>query len=86
MEKQLKQLLEYFSKLNFVDILAFGNILGIEEQDNFEDYVTEILMGFQEESRFKRKKLLKLAKDVAAANKDIIKGIEKEEQTSGEGR
>jgi hypothetical protein len=79
MEKQLKQLLEYFSKLNFVDILAFGNILGIEEQDNFEDYVTEILMGFQEESRFKRKKLLKLAKDVAAANKDIIKGIEKEE-------
>jgi GTP cyclohydrolase I len=71
--------LKYFKEFNLVDILAFGNILGVEEQEKFEDYITEILDAFQKEDKLKRRAFLKTAKDVAAANKDILKGLAKEE-------
>lgn len=70
---QIEKLLEYFQKFELTDILAFGNILGVEEIDPFEDYVTKICEAFLKETRFKRRALLKLAKDVTSANSAIAK-------------
>lgn len=68
--KQIEKLLSYFIQFQLTDILAFGNILGVEEIDPFEDYVTNICEAFSKQNRLKRKQLLKLAKDTAGANRD----------------
>lgn len=70
MDKKIEKMLECFTKMSFVDILGFGNILGVEEVDDFTDYVTNILEAYSLQPRVKRKQLLKLAKDVAAANRE----------------
>lgn len=64
-----KKLIQLFTKFQFTDLLAFGRILGVEEKDDFVEYVTEIVEQFQLQDKKKQKDLLKLAKDVAAANK-----------------
>ena len=65
-------MLEYIDKLNFVDILGLGNILGVEEQEDFEEYVTDILYAYSNRNRKTKKQLLKLIKDVAGANREMI--------------
>lgn len=79
--KQVEKLLSYFVQFQLTDILAFGNILGVEEQDLFEDYVTNICEAFTKQNRVKRKQLLKLAKDVAGANRDYDRAQEKSKQS-----
>lgn len=69
--EQVKKLIEYFTQMEVLDIIGFGNILGVEEVDNFEDYVTNICEAFCKEGRLKRRQLLKLAKDVSKANKKL---------------
>lgn len=73
MDKYIVKMLEYFQKMTFTDILGFGNILGVKEEEDFADYVTNILETYSLQPRRKRKQLLQLAKDVAGANKDIKK-------------
>jgi hypothetical protein len=57
------------------DLLAFGNIVGVEtvKDEPFEDYITRILAEFGKVPRIRRRQLIKLAKDVVGANKDIEK-------------
>lgn len=82
MDKYIEKMLEYFQKMTFTDILGFGNILGVKEEEDFADYVTNILEAFSLQPRKKRKQLVKLAKEVAGANKDIEK-IETTLETTG---
>lgn len=70
---QIEKLLKYFTQFQLTDILAFGNILGVEEVDPFEDYVTNICEAFSQQPRLKRRQLLKLAKDTVGANIAIQK-------------
>lgn len=72
-ERQIKKLLKYFSRMQFTDILAFGNILGIKEEDQFDEYVTNILEAFSKMPSTKRRSLLKLGKDVSEANDEFDK-------------
>ena len=72
-ERQIKKLLKYFSRMQFTDILAFGNILGVKEEDQFEEYVTNILEAFSKIPAAKRRSLLKLGKDVSEANEEFDK-------------
>lgn len=72
LEKQCNQLLEYFKEFQYTDLLGFGRILDAKEEDNFDDYVTNILVHFISESRLKRKQLLKLAKDIVVANHHMV--------------
>ena len=59
--------------MQFTDILAFGNILGVKEEDQFEEYVTNILEAFSKMPAAKRRSLLKLGKDVSEANDEFDK-------------
>ena len=72
-ERQIKKLLKYFSRMQFTDILAFGNILGVKEENQFEEYVTNILEAFSKMPSTKRRSLLKLGKDVSEANEEFDK-------------
>ena len=73
-----KKLIEYFKNFQLIDLLGFGNILGIKEENNFENYVTNIVVAFSEQNRKKKKALLKLAKDISEANIDFDKNKDKE--------
>lgn len=53
-----------FGKMNFVEIMGFANLLGVEEEEKFEDYLTNILVAFSELSRSEKRKIFKLAKQV----------------------
>ena len=57
--------------MTVVDILAFANILGVEEEDKFEDFITNICAAFSKMPRQKRRQLIKLAEDVVKANKEL---------------
>lgn len=70
-----KELIKYIEDFQLIDLLGFGNILGVEECDNFEDYVTNIVVKFSKEKRKKRKQLLQLAKDIAGNNRDYDREI-----------
>ena len=73
-----KKLIEYFKNFQLTDLLGFGNIRGIKEENNFENYVTNIVVAFSEQNRKKKKALLKLAKDISEANIDFDKNKDKE--------
>lgn len=84
-DKYVEQMLKCFEQMDIVDIMGFGNIVGAQEvestneengEEKFVEYITEILYKYSSMPRVKRKQLLKLAKTVVAANKDIIKGME----------
>lgn len=72
-ERQIKKMLSYFQHMDFTDIIAFGNILGVQEVDDFAEYVTNILVAFEKVDAKKRVQLMKLAKDVVEANEEIDK-------------
>lgn len=75
LDRYSRQLLETFRKCQYTDILGIGNILGIDDNQDFDDYITDIIIAYQREPRSKRKALLKLVKDVAAANEEMAENI-----------
>ena len=74
-----KKIIKYFENFQLIDLLGFGNILGIKENDNFEEYVTEIILAFLQQDRKKRKALLKLAKDISENNINFDKNENKKD-------
>lgn len=63
-----KKLIRYIKNFQLSDLLGFARIVGAEETENFEDFVTEVVMKFLEMPRKDRKNLLKLAKQVSENN------------------
>lgn len=61
--------------MDFTDILGFAAIVGTEvkEDEEFIDFMVNLVADFDKLPRNKRRKLLKLAADVAGANQDIKK-------------
>lgn len=70
-----KDLIKYIGKFQLTDLLGFGNILKVKECNDFEEYVTNIVISFSKEKRRKRKQLLQLAKDIADNNDDYDRRI-----------
>lgn len=63
-----KKLIGYIKNFQLSDLLGFARIVGAEETEDFEDFVTEVVMKFLEMPRKDRKNLLKLAKQVSENN------------------
>lgn len=64
-----KKLIEYIRDFKLIDLLGFANILGVEEEENFEEFCSNIVLAFTKQRRKMRKELLKLAKDISTENK-----------------
>ena len=71
LDKYSEQLLANFRGLQYTDIIGIGNILGIKEEDNFDDYITAIVGTYMEMPKSKRKAILKLTKDLVKANTEM---------------
>lgn len=65
------KLLENFRELQYTDIIGFGNILSVKEEDDFDDYLTSIIVAYMKQPKSKRKALLKLSKQLVQANKEM---------------
>lgn len=63
-----KKLIRYIKNFQLSDLFGFARIVGAEETEDFEDFVTEVVMKFLEMPRKDRKNLLKLAKQVSENN------------------
>lgn len=63
-----KKLIRYIKNFQLSDLLGFARIVGAEQTEDFEDFVTEVVMKFLEMPRKDRKNLLKLAKQVSENN------------------
>lgn len=71
-KKRTKEFLELVKGLQFTDIIGVGNILGVKERDDFEEYVMDILVAFNQRDRQVRKDIIELMKDVKRDNKVMI--------------
>ena len=66
--REIKRLLKYFESFQFTDLLGFAKILEVEEQEDFVEFIVNIIDSFQKQDKKKRKELIKLAKDVSEFN------------------
>lgn len=66
--REIKRLLKYFESFQFTDLLGFAKILEVEEQEDFVEFIVNIVDSFQKQDKKKRKELIKLAKDVSEFN------------------
>lgn len=65
-----KKLIEYIKDFQLVDLFGFARIVGAQEQEDFEDYVTEVIMKYLELPRKDRRNLLKIAKQISENNRE----------------
>ena len=77
MTKDALSIISYFQYFQITDLLAFGKLLGVEEQDNFEDYLTEITLKYTELSKREKDKYLKLARALAGKTGGDMKEVER---------
>lgn len=75
--KDALSIISYFQYFQITDLLAFGKLLGVEEQENFEDYLTEITLKYTELSKRQKDKYLKLARVLAGKTGGDMKEVEK---------
>ena len=72
-----KKFVECLTKFQLTDLLGFGKMLNVEENDDFIEYISNIVAAALEKPYMERRKLLRLAKDIAAGNEDIKKQMKK---------
>lgn len=72
LDKYSVKLLEHMRNFQLSDMIAVGNIVGAEEKEDFDDFLTDVIIKFQELPRNKRKELVKLAKKVSKANDEMV--------------
>lgn len=77
-KKRTEKFLEYAKDFEFTDLIAFANILQVQEIQDFQEFVSQIMIKFNEVNREYRKELLKLAKDISTNNREKVKFLEEE--------
>ena len=53
------------------DLVGFSRLLGVKENDNFEDFMVEILDSYNQQEKKRQRLLISMARDVAATNKEL---------------
>lgn len=69
-----EKLIKYLTSFQLSDLIGFAAILQVQEEEDFNEYVVNIVEAFAAKNRQIRKELLKLAKDVSLNNRDFDRG------------
>lgn len=69
-----EKLIKYLTTFQLSDLIGFAAILQVQEEEDFNEYIVNIVEAFAAKNRKIRKELLKLAKDISLNNKDFDKG------------
>lgn len=77
-----KKLVELMKEFDLVDLLGFGKLMGVEEKENAEDFITETVVAFGKLGGEKQKQVLRLAKLVVEENRELQKEKKKKAKQS----
>ena len=69
-----EKLIKYLTTFQLSDLIGFAAILQVQEEEDFNEYIINIVEAFAAKNRKIRKELLKLAKDISLNNRDFDKG------------
>ena len=69
-----EKLINYLTTFKLSDLIGFAAILQVQEEEDFNEYIINIVEAFTAKNRKIRKELLKLAKDISLNNRDFDKG------------
>ena len=69
-----EKLVKYLTTFQLSDLIGFAAILQVQEEEDFNEYIVNIVEAFAAKNRKIRKELLKLAKDISLNNRDFDKG------------
>lgn len=69
-----EKLIKYLTTFQLSDLIGFATILQVQEEEDFNEYIVNIVEAFAAKNRKIRKELLKLAKDISLNNRDFDKG------------
>ena len=69
-----EKLIKYLTTFQLSDLIGFAAILQVQEEEDFNEYIVNIVEAFATKNRKIRKELLKLAKDISLNNRDFDKG------------
>lgn len=69
-----EKLIKYLTTFQLSDLIGFAAILQVQEEEDFNEYIVNIVEAFAAKNREIRKELLKLAKDISLNNRDFDKG------------
>lgn len=69
-----EKLINYLTTFQLSDLIGFAAILQVQEEEDFNEYIVNIVEAFTAKNRKIRKELLKLAKDISLNNRDFDKG------------
>lgn len=69
-----EKLIKYLTTFQLSDLIGFAAILQVQEEEDFNEYIVNIVEAFVAKNRKIRKELLKLAKDISLNNRDFDKG------------
>lgn len=66
-----ERLIKYLTTFQLSDLIGFAAILQVQEEEDFNEYIVNIVEAFAAKNRKIRKELLKLAKDISLNNRDF---------------
>lgn len=66
-----EKLIKYLTTFQLSDLIGFAAILQVQEEEDFNEYIVNIVEAFAAKNRKIRKELLKLAKDISLNNRDF---------------
>lgn len=69
-----EKLIKYLTTFQLSDLIGFAAILQVQEEEDFNEYIVNIVEAFAAKNRKIRKELLKLAKDISLNNRDSDRG------------
>lgn len=69
-----EKLIKYLTTFQLSDLIGFAAILQVQEEEDFNEYIVNIVEAFVAKNRKIRKELLKLAKDISLNNRDFDRG------------
>ena len=69
-----EKLIKYLTTFQLSDLIGFAAILQVQEEEDFYEYIVNIVEAFVAKNRKIRKELLKLAKDISLNNRDFDRG------------
>lgn len=69
-----EKLIKYLTTFQLSDLIGFAAILQVQEEEDFNEYIVNIVEAFAAKNKEIKKKLLKLAKDISLNNRDFDKG------------
>lgn len=66
-----EKLIKYLTTFQLSDLIGFAAILQVQEEEDFNEYIVNIVEAFAAKNRKIRKELLRLAKDISLNNRDF---------------